>query len=84
MLYHTSIASYSFASRVPLPTMAAYSASKAALASFVDSIRPELASSGIHVTQIQPGRVQGFLVTLAPRVIWLLHAMVSCLSDGGR
>ena len=45
----------SFASRVPLPTMAAYSASKAALASFVDSIRPELASSGIHVAQIQPG-----------------------------
>ena len=46
----------SFASRVPLPTMAAYSASKAALASFVDSIRPEMGKSGIHVAQIQPGR----------------------------
>lgn len=45
----------SFASRIPLPSMAAYSASKAALASWVDSIRPELAKSDIHVAQIQPG-----------------------------
>lgn len=48
----------SHASRMALPNMAAYSASKAALASFADAIRPELASNGIHVVQIHPGGLQ--------------------------
>ena len=38
--------------------MAAYSASKAALASFADAVRPELALSGIHLAQVQPGEAQ--------------------------
>jgi len=38
--------------------MAAYSASKAALASFADAVRPELALSGIHLAQVQPGESQ--------------------------
>ena len=51
----------SHASRMALPNMAAYSASKAALASFADAIRPELASNGIHVVQIHPGGLQMLL-----------------------
>ena len=43
------------AAQLPLPSMPAYCASKAALASFADTVRPELALSGIHLTQVHPG-----------------------------
>jgi NAD(P)-dependent dehydrogenase (short-subunit alcohol dehydrogenase family) len=45
----------SFAGRIPLRSMPAYTASKYALAGFTDAIRPELADVGIHVAQIHPG-----------------------------
>lgn len=45
----------SFGGRMPLRNMPAYTASKFALAGFVDSIRPELNDSGIQVAQIHPG-----------------------------
>jgi short-subunit dehydrogenase len=38
-----------------LPTSAAYSASKAALSTFLESIRVDLKGSGIYVTDIRPG-----------------------------
>jgi NAD(P)-dependent dehydrogenase (short-subunit alcohol dehydrogenase family) len=41
--------------RVPVPFMAPIGASKAALASFSDSLRPELAAWGIPVVVIEPG-----------------------------
>jgi NADP-dependent 3-hydroxy acid dehydrogenase YdfG len=40
-----------------LPTSAAYSASKAALSVFLESLRIDLASTGIRVTDVQPGFV---------------------------
>lgn len=59
----------SFASRIPLPSMAAYSASKAALASWADAIRPELAKSDIHVAQIQPGALNSPALGLAHQLL---------------
>jgi short-subunit dehydrogenase len=47
----------SVAGRRGLPTSAAYSASKAALAIFLESMRIDLRPSGIFVTDIQPGFV---------------------------
>lgn len=44
-------------SQLPLPNMPAYSASKAALAAFANAVRPELALSGIHLAQVQPGEL---------------------------
>jgi len=46
----------SFGGRIPLRNMAAYTASKFALAGFTDAIRPEFADLGIHVAQVHPGR----------------------------
>lgn len=46
-----------------LPTSAAYSASKAALSTFLESLRVDLAPSGIHVTDVRPG----FVATEATR-----------------
>jgi NAD(P)-dependent dehydrogenase (short-subunit alcohol dehydrogenase family) len=40
-----------------LPTSAAYSASKAALSAFLESLRIDLAPAGIRVTDVQPGFV---------------------------
>jgi short-subunit dehydrogenase len=40
-----------------LPLSAAYSASKAALSTFLESLRIDLAPAGIHVTDVQPGFV---------------------------
>ncbi len=40
-----------------LPTSAAYSASKAALSTFLESLRIDLAPAGIRVTDVQPGFV---------------------------
>lgn len=64
----------SFAARLPIKEMAAYTASKAALAGWVDAVRPELvrwcttrrvvqtnhlqAGKGIHVAQIHPGVIK--------------------------
>lgn len=47
----------SLAGRRGLPTSAAYSATKAALSTFLESLRIDLASSGIQVTDVQPGFV---------------------------
>jgi short-subunit dehydrogenase len=48
----------SLASRLPVPFMAAYSAAKAALASFTMSIQLELGNSRVHVVDLQPGDIR--------------------------
>ena len=47
----------SLAGRRALPMSAAYSASKSALSTFLESLRIDLAASGIRVTDVQPGFV---------------------------
>jgi NAD(P)-dependent dehydrogenase (short-subunit alcohol dehydrogenase family) len=47
----------SLAGRRGLPQSGAYSASKAALSTFLESMRMDLAAAGIHVTDVQPGFV---------------------------
>jgi NADP-dependent 3-hydroxy acid dehydrogenase YdfG len=48
----------SLAGRRGLPTSAAYCATKAALSMFLESLRIDLAPSGIRVTDVQPGFVE--------------------------
>ena len=48
----------SLAGRRGLPLSAAYSASKAALSMFLESLRIDLAPAGIRVTDVQPGFVE--------------------------
>lgn len=57
----------SFGGRIPLRNMAAYTASKFALAGFTDAIRPEFADLGIHVAQVHPGTLKASLLTLHNR-----------------
>jgi short-subunit dehydrogenase len=45
----------SIGGRIAVPHMAAYSASKFALAGFSDAIRPDLAQDNIYVTTVTPG-----------------------------
>jgi short-subunit dehydrogenase len=47
----------SLASRLPVPFMAAYNASKAALAAFTMSIQLELANSRVHIVDLQPADI---------------------------
>jgi short-subunit dehydrogenase len=47
----------SLASRLPVPFMAAYNASKAALASFIMTMQLELGDSTVHVVDLQPGDI---------------------------
>ena len=47
----------SLASRLPVPFMAAYNASKAALASFTMSIQLELTESRVHIIDLQPADI---------------------------
>jgi short-subunit dehydrogenase len=47
----------SLASRLPVPFMAAYNASKAALAAFTMSIQLELDDSGVRIVDLQPGDI---------------------------
>lgn len=47
----------SFAGRLPVKQMSAYTASKFALAGFTDSVRAELAPHGVAVVQVHPGVV---------------------------
>src|SRR5436305_4567468 len=47
----------SLASRFPVPFMAAYNASKAALAAFTMSIQLELANSHVHIVDLQPADI---------------------------
>ena len=47
----------SLASRLPVPFMAAYNASKAALASFIMTMQLELGDSMVHVVDLQPGDI---------------------------
>jgi short-subunit dehydrogenase len=47
----------SLASRLPVPFMAAYNASKAALASFTMSIQLELAHARVRIVDLQPGDI---------------------------
>ena len=48
----------SLASRLPLPFMGAYNASKAAMASFTMTLQLELAGSNIQVIDLQPGDIR--------------------------
>jgi NAD(P)-dependent dehydrogenase (short-subunit alcohol dehydrogenase family) len=45
----------SFAARLPLKNMAAYSGSKFALAGYTDALRAEVAQQGVHVASVHPG-----------------------------
>lgn len=47
----------SLASRLPVPFMAAYNASKAALASFIMSMQLERGHSRVHIVDLQPGDI---------------------------
>jgi short-subunit dehydrogenase len=47
----------SLASRLPVPFMAAYNASKAALASFIMSMQLELDDSRVRIVDLQPGDI---------------------------
>jgi short-subunit dehydrogenase len=47
----------SLASRLPVPFMAAYNASKAALASFIMTMQLELGDSPVHIVDLQPGDI---------------------------
>jgi short-subunit dehydrogenase len=47
----------SLASRLPVPFMAAYNASKAALAAFTMSIQLELGNSRVHIVDLQPADI---------------------------
>ncbi len=47
----------SLASRLPVPFMAAYNASKAALAAFTMSIQLELANSRVYIVDLQPADI---------------------------
>lgn len=47
----------SLASRLPVPFMAAYNASKAALASFIMSMQLELGDSRVRIVDLQPGDI---------------------------
>jgi short-subunit dehydrogenase len=47
----------SLASRLPVPFMAAYNASKAALASFIMSMQLELGDSRVSIVDLQPGDI---------------------------
>ncbi len=47
----------SLASRLPVPFMAAYNASKAALASFIMSMQIELGDSPVRIVDLQPGDI---------------------------
>lgn len=49
-----------------LPGASAYSASKAAAISYLESLRVELASSGIHVTTICPGYIKTPMTDINP------------------
>ncbi len=48
----------SLASRLPIPSMAAYSAAKAAIASFTMTLQLELGNSNIRVIDVQPGDIR--------------------------
>lgn len=47
----------SFGGKMPLPLMAAYSASKYAVTGLTESLRIELAPKGIHVCAVHPGMI---------------------------
>jgi uncharacterized protein len=47
----------SLAARFPIPFLGPYSASKSALSSLSENLRHELAHTGIHVTDVQPGDI---------------------------
>ncbi len=53
----TIITVSSVAGQLPVPNMGAYCASKAALNAFSDTLRAELADSGIHILNLMPGRI---------------------------
>jgi NAD(P)-dependent dehydrogenase (short-subunit alcohol dehydrogenase family) len=56
----------SLAGRRALPQMAAYSATKAALSAFLESLRLDLAPAGIRVSDVQPGFVHTPATANAP------------------
>jgi len=58
---HTSISSL-----VPVPFESAYPASKAAMASFTDSLRFEVAPLGVKVVELKTGNVLSNIYTAAP------------------
>ncbi len=55
------------------PRVGAYCASKAALATYLESIRGELAGGGIHVLSVHPGYVRTPMVSMNRRMPWLIE-----------
>lgn len=56
-----------------LPGAAAYCASKAALTSYLESLRISLRAKNIAVTTIHPGFVRTPMTTKNPKMLWLLE-----------
>jgi NADP-dependent 3-hydroxy acid dehydrogenase YdfG len=56
----------SLAGRRALPMSAAYSASKSALSTFLESLRIDLAAAGLRVTDVQPGFVTTPMIANSP------------------
>ncbi len=56
----------SLAGRRALPMSAAYSASKSALSTFLESLRIDLAAAGVRVTDVQPGFVGTPMIANSP------------------
>jgi short-subunit dehydrogenase len=53
---------------------AAYSSSKAALATYLESLQGELSKAGISVTCVYPGFVRTPMTTINPWMPWLVEA----------
>ncbi|MFI5174584.1 MAG: SDR family NAD(P)-dependent oxidoreductase [Terriglobia bacterium] len=62
-----------------LPKTAAYCTSKAALATYLESIRGELAGGGIDVISIHPGFVRTPMTAQNQRMPWLIDAQTAAL-----
>lgn len=56
-----------------LPRVAAYSTSKVALAAYLESIRGELSTAGIHVLSVHPGYVRTAMTSHNTSTPWLLE-----------
>jgi len=58
----------SLAARFPIPYLGTYSATKAALSSFSENLRYELAQTGIRITDLQPGDIHTHFHAATKRV----------------
>lgn len=71
------VAISSLASYRGLPKSSAYSASKAAMSTFFESLRVDLRKSGIHVTTVHPGFIRTPLTASRKRLPFLMDVDVA-------